>query len=412
MSETQAKYMQKEKLMKTAVALNEPDYVPFCPKVGNYYARGYDISIYDAMKDLLNIKPGVMGFLNDFDPDLAWAPVLYPADPPEFMDSTYLKCPGPKSGLGLNDAFQICDGTYLYDEEFDEFLHDPTHFFITKVYPRKFKGLEALSKVRFNNPVEYDMYINIATFAQPEVQAALETLKRGGEASAKWLGGLMNIAGAIGAAGFPLGAAGAQTCPFDMFSDNIRGMINAITDIHERPEKLLAVLDYITEICINNAVGTAKALNLDYLFIPLHGGVDQFMSRENYQKFYWPGLQKLMLALIDNGVIPFVFCEGEYNRRLDIIKDIPKGKAIYMFEKVDIAEAKRILGDTACIGGNLATSLLAYGSKEEVVEETKKMIDICAPGGGFFMDCSIVLDNAKRENLEAWMETTRTYGRK
>ena len=69
------------------------------------------------------------------------------------------------------------------------------------------------------------------------------------------------------------------------------------------------------------------------------------------------------------------------------------------------------MGKVACIGGNLPTSLLAYGKKEQVVEATKRLLDIGAPGGGFLMDCSIILDNAKRENLEAWEETTRLYGK-
>ena len=76
------RYAVKSKRIKDVVALKEPDRVPFAPKVGNYYARGYNISMYDAMKDIRNIAPGVMQFMEDYDPDLAWAPVLYPADPP------------------------------------------------------------------------------------------------------------------------------------------------------------------------------------------------------------------------------------------------------------------------------------------------------------------------------------------
>ncbi len=405
------RFAEKSKRIKDVLALREPDRVPFAPKIGNYYARGYNISMYDAMKDIRNIAPGVYQFLEDFDPDLAWAPVLYPADPPEVMGSTYLKVPGPNSGLGLNESFQIGDNHFLMDDEYDEFLHDPSHFMLTKVYPRKFKELEPLSKVCFQTPVEYSLYSESTVFAQPDVQQALEALKRGGEASLKWLGGLVEIVGNIAQRGYPLGAAGATTCAFDMFSDNIRGLINSISDIYTNPDKLLAVIEYMTEVCISKALASCKAQNLEFLFIPLHAGVDEFMSVANYRKFYWPCLQKLILALIDNGVTPYVFCEGKYNTRLDIIKEVPKGKVIYMFEEVDIANAKKILGDTACICGNLPTSLLAYGKKERVIEETKRLIDICAPGGGFIMDCSIVLDNANRENMEAWYETTMEFGK-
>lgn len=303
----------RKKRIHDVLSLQEPDKVPFAPKIGNYYARGYDISIYDAMKDIRNIKPGVSGFLDDFKPDLAWAPVLYPSDPPEILGSRYLKCPGPTSGLPLDASFQIHDICYLEEDEYPDFLRDPSLFFMTKVYPRKFSKLAALEKIRFNNPVEYALYAELATFAQPDVQAALESLKRGGEAAAQWLAGSGEIAGMIANKGFILGAAGAQTCPFDMFGDNIRGFMNTVNDIYENPDELLAALEYMTPLCVENAVQTVTSQNLDYLFIPLHAGIDAFMSPENYKKFYWPGLKALIMALIEHDVVPYVFCEGAYN---------------------------------------------------------------------------------------------------
>lgn len=45
--------------MRKAIALEEGDYVPFAPGVGNYFSRGYHISIYDSMKDLRTCLPGI-----------------------------------------------------------------------------------------------------------------------------------------------------------------------------------------------------------------------------------------------------------------------------------------------------------------------------------------------------------------
>lgn len=97
--------------------------------MGNYYARGYDISMYDTMKDIRNVIPGVLGFLKDFEPDLAWAPVFYPIDPMEAMDCDYIKWPGPTHNLPLNASFQIVDNTFLDDDEYDEF-YLTRHIFI------------------------------------------------------------------------------------------------------------------------------------------------------------------------------------------------------------------------------------------------------------------------------------------
>ena len=63
------------------------------------------------------------------------------------------------------------------------------------------------------------------------------------------------------------------------------------------------------------------------------------------------------------------------------------------------------------IAGNVPNALLASGTIDEVITETRRQIDILAPGGGFIMDCSMMLDNAKHENMQAWRETTLTYGK-
>ena len=195
-----------------------------------------------------------------------------------------------------------------------------------------------------------------------------------------------------------------------MLADNIRGFLNVPMDLYEIPEKVTAAIDIMTEYALQN-VRRLKNTGSKYCFMPLHGGTDDFMSLEDYRTFYWPSLRRVMEEIIDCGMIPYVFCEGKYDTRLEVLREVPRGKVIYMFEQVDIARAKAVLGDTACICGNLPTSLLLYGKPHEVVDETRRLLDTCAPGGGFLMDCSIVLDHYKEENLEAWFDTTLQYGR-
>ena len=48
----------------------------------------------------------------------------------------------------------------------------------------------------------------------------------------------------------------------------------------------------------------------------------------------------------------------------------------------------------------------------EVVDCTRKLIDTCAPGGGFMIDTSAPVDDAKPENFMAMFETVETYGRR
>jgi uroporphyrinogen-III decarboxylase len=118
-----------------------------------------------------------------------------------------------------------------------------------------------------------------------------------------------------------------------------------------------------------------------------------------------------MLSLIDEGLTPMPWMEADYTDRLEVIGDIPRGKAIYHFENADIFKAKEILGDVVCIRGNVPASLLCLGSPQEVRDYCKKLIDIVGKGGGFIMDGGNgISDEAKPENVRAMVDFTKEHG--
>lgn len=393
-----------------AVALREGDRVPMAPKIGMAYAQTAGIDRYEALNDARLLRPGVEKFLQTYPCDLFWAGSGYPIPMMETLGTTAIRWPGATCGVPLNQGFQIVDGTYMEEDEYDEFLRDPSHFCMTKVFPRKHKKLAGLAKLNFHEVVEFGHYASMAAFADPEVRQALLTLMFAGEQAVEWQRNSALLRETALACQTPLGALAGQNAPYDMLADNIRGFLNVPMDLYEIPEKVTAAIDIMTEYALQN-VRRLKNTGSKYCFMPLHGGTDDFMSLEDYRTFYWPSLRRVMEEIIDCGMIPYVFCEGKYDTRLEVLREVPRGKVIYMFEQVDIARAKAVLGDTACICGNLPTSLLLYGKPHEVVDETRRLLDTCAPGGGFLMDCSIVLDHYKEENLEAWFDTTLQYGR-
>ena len=393
-----------------AVALREGDRVPMAPKIGMAYAQTAGIDRYEALNDARLLRPGVEKFLQTYPCDLFWAGSGYPIPMMETLGTTAIRWPGATCGVPLNQGFQIVDGTYMEEDEYDEFLRDPSHFCMTKVFPRKHKKLAGLAKLNFHEVVEFGHYASMAAFADPEVRQALLTLMFAGEQAVEWQRNSAFLRETALACQTPLGALAGQNAPYDMLADNIRGFLNVPMDLYEIPEKVTAAIDIMTEYALQN-VRRLKNTGSQYCFMPLHGGTDDFMSLEDYRTFYWPSLRRVMEEIIDCGMIPYVFCEGKYDTRLEVLREVPRGKVIYMFEQVDIARAKAVLGDTACICGNLPTSLLLYGKPHEVVDETRRLLDTCAPGGGFLMDCSIVLDHYKEENLEAWFDTTLQYGR-
>jgi uroporphyrinogen-III decarboxylase len=93
-----------------------------------------------------------------------------------------------------------------------------------------------------------------------------------------------------------------------------------------------------------------------------------------------------------------------------VIGDIPRGKAIYWFERTDLFKAKEVLGDTVCIEGGLPSSLLINGSPEEVKARCKKLIDVVGKDGGFIMNGDVgIPDEAKVQNVKAMADFIREY---
>jgi uroporphyrinogen-III decarboxylase len=143
----------------------------------------------------------------------------------------------------------------------------------------------------------------------------------------------------------------------------------------------------------------------------LHKGADGFMSDADFRSFYWPTLKAVMKGLIEQGIVPAMFAEGGYGKRLEVIADdeLPPGSTLWMFDQTDMAAARRALGGYACIAGNVPSALLALGSADEVERYVTGLLDECAADGGFVLRNGAVLDDARAENLKAMIDTGREW---
>lgn len=401
---------ERDQRLDTAIALQEADRVPFVPKMSGFYMMGYGISFYDAMKDARNMEHGFRSFMREYEPDAVNIGGLYGMDALEALGTNYLRWPGPTHKLSLDSSFQHLDAEYLRDEEYDEFIQDPTHVTLTKLLPRKHAKLKGLKKLYLREVYDAGFFADLSAFADPEVKDALFALMDAGKACKARGEQMAEVRGWIAEEGFSTYCQGTFFIPFDAFADSIRGIIRTVMDINEYPDELEKAIKKITEMNVERLIKIYKARGAKRIFLPLHCGVDEFMSPQAYERFYWPNLKYCIMKVIEYGMTPVCFCEGNYNTRLETLCDVPKGKVVYMFEKVDLKRAKETVGKVACICGTVPNALLAFGTPEQVIEETKRQLDILAPGGGFIMDCSIMLDNAKHENMHAWKEATLKYG--
>ena len=154
--------------------------------------------------------------------------------------------------------------------------------------------------------------------------------------------------------GYPPQTTGFSQAPFDTVADYFRGMRGVMVDMYRCPDKLLAACEKMLPIMLRLGVSRAKASGNPRVLIPIHKGLDSFMSPKQFTIFFWPTLQKLIKGLIAEDLTPNVFWEGDCTSRLEIIADIPKGKAIYAFERTDIFKAKSSIGRSCLHPGQRA----------------------------------------------------------
>ena len=103
--------------------------------------------------------------------------------------------------------------------------------------------------------------------------------------------------------------------------------------------------------------------------------------------------------------------EGAYNERLEYIGDFPKGWVSWMFDRTDMANAKRMIGDRCAISGNVPASLVVTGTPGEIKEYCRKLIETCAPGGGYTLNGGAMATEVKNpDNFRVFMEAAVEYG--
>jgi uroporphyrinogen-III decarboxylase len=401
-------YYERNQRITDAIALRKPDRVPIGGSFGFFTATYSGISAKDLMYDPKKAYDATWKIIRDFQPDVVHGPYDRLLGPMlDILNCTEARWPG--KNLPDHLPFQYLEQEYMRAEEYDHLVSDPSDFIVRRLWPRIFGSLKGLEKLpALHNMYSYSQSI-LTAFGSPEITEALEALLALSRESAKVVPLIRNFVQEAKEEGFPMENGGVTQAPFDILADFFRSTKSLMLDMYRKPATVIKACEALLPFQIDRAVTGAKASGNPRIFIPLHKGTDSAMSRQQYLKFYWPTLKELMVALIAEGLNPCPFFEGTYESRLDIIKDIPEGKACYRFESTDMVTARKILGEGIAIRGGVPISLLVAGTPDEVKEHCRKLMDNVAKDGGFIMDTSSGLDNARPENVRALFEATREY---
>ncbi len=411
--EAREEYTARATRVKKAMLLEgTPDRVPVAVLAHFYPALRAGLSFYDAMYDYRRAADAWIACNREIQPDtlIGMTASAIPGRAFETLDVKLFNWPG--HGVSHDSGFQYNEKEWMRDDEYDLLIDDPTDYLLHTYLPRAIGGMAGFaSLVSPLDMVEISVSAPyISRWNRPEVVKSMESMRAAGRECDEWAAIQFGAIGQLVTEGFP-GATGAMSlAPFDFIGDTLRGTRGVIMDMFRRPDELLEACDKLSRVLVKWITRRAFPQQPPCVFIPLHKGADGFMSDEQFNTFYWPSLKKVILGLVEDGFVPYLFAEGAYGSRLDIIKDLPAGKTVWQFDQTDMVKAKEAMGGVACIQGNVPLSLLQLGEPEEVTAYSRDLIEKVGPGGGFILDVGAAPDEVKDENIVAMIKAAKDYG--
>jgi hypothetical protein len=410
--DAKARYQRRVTRLKDAVQLKKtPDRVPIFP-FGTFFMPQLGGAGYrDAMYDVDKLNKAMTTYLTEFNPDYySSAIIIVHGAALEKLGYKLYKWPG----FNLPDkyVYQCIESEYMKPGDYETLIDDPTDFFLRTYIPRIMGALEPLKNLpTLMSVIELPMtWPLLFLLGLPEVQEALQKIMEAGRLSFEWAGKIAAVDKEAQETGHVQFVGGISKAPFDVLADTLRGTQAMMMDIFRRPETVLKAIDRLTPLLVKWGLSGPEVSGNPVVFMPLHKGADGWMSDEHFRTFYWPSLKAVIMALIDQGCVPFLFAEGGYNSRLEYLRELPKGRCIWMFDRTDMAKAKEVIGDTTCISGNVPISKIMTGTPETIREICKELIDTAGKGGGYIMAMGCSADEAKADTVKAMIEFTREYG--
>lgn len=407
--EAENAYKERATLIRDALELKkEPTRVPVNLNVSDYAIKRAGFTARDGMYNPEKLAETLLAFQLEFPFDMSAVMVTGGGKALEHLDYKVYKWPG--YGLPDEHAFQAVEGEYVTADEYKALIADPSDFFMRTYFPRIFGALEPLRMLPQLPMIQEIVTVPSAlmAFAMPEVQEAIKKITEAAGFAMRDMMSVMAINGQVTANGFPGIFGGFSKAPFDAIGDTLRGTRGIMMDMYRNPELVLEACERFVPLMIQGGINAVEVSGSYSVGLPLHKGADGFMSEEQYNKFYWPTLKKVLLGFAEEGILSLCFAEGSYNERLEIISDFPKGMIAWMFDQTDMYKAKDILNNKACILGNVPTSLMATGTPEKVSEYCRDLVEYCGKGGGFILTSGgAMVDKTTDENIRAMLNSVK-----
>ncbi len=201
--------------------------------------------------------------------------------------------------------------------------------------------------------------------------------------------------------------------PMDLIFDYFRGFRGISVDMRRQPDLLEQAVEALYPYCkalLGIAPGTNSVPQFPCYFTMMHAPT--FLNPKQFGRFFWPTYLRMLHIIHDLGGTVMINMEGKWESKFEYINDMPKDFAICMIEADDAFEAKKRIGKNVAVAGGMPIAMLKYNTKQECIDYAKKLIDECAPGGGYIFTTDrhfITGSDIKLENVIALHDFVHNY---
>lgn len=209
--------------------------------------------------------------------------------------------------------------------------------------------------------------------------------------------------------GFPLVNSIAFSPPFEVLCGG-RSMSKFYMDCYKIPDKIKAAQDVIFPTIIESTLETLKQTHAIGGWVGGWRGASGMVAPKIWDKLVWPYMKKAAEAFIENGFIPIMHLDQNWDRDIERFLELPKQKFVLNTDGMtDLKRARKLLGDHVAFMGDVPAPLLSMGTPGEVEDYVKKLIDNVGAEGLFICSGCDAPANAKFENMVAMYKTAVEY---
>ncbi len=361
----------------------EPKYVPV---VGYYltWAVGYAGMKTDDLLDNPDlIAEAYRKVYNDVYADLSWGGLTTPIRALQRLgsDAFFISEDG--------HTIQHKEHCFMQADDYDALLAEPMYFLMDTLGKRKFPELNKSKEEVKKALIDVMNYVNKFMAGNGKLNQVLKEEY-----------------------GVPLLCdRGKVYPPLDVVFDRLRGFQGTLTDLKRKREELKLALGVLDKIYrpLTYPAGTGETYAVDTLHCPT------YLNVKDFKELFWPYLKEYCMEVYNRGSKTFLVMEGQWNRFYELMMDeLPKDSVICVLDADSTIESYKIIGDHFPILGGITASDIKYLSKQQCLDAAKKIIDECAPGGGFIWSVDKALiskSDVNPENLIALNQFVHEYGK-